>query len=90
MTYLETLSITSQREAMTDTTTQDQATSPPVPTPATTPTVRVSVKIAGTRKSGFRFQCGGIDQHSLDITRDFTHDQAKRIAELVVAIVNEK
>ncbi|TXH09375.1 MAG: hypothetical protein E6R03_16905 [Hyphomicrobiaceae bacterium] len=75
---------------MTEVPAQDAAHSPPVPPPAPTPTVRVSVKIAGTRKSGFRFQCGGIDQHTLDITRDFTHDQAKRIAELVVAIVNEK
>lgn len=61
------------------------------PAAAPTPqTVRVTVKVSGTRKSGFRFQCGGLGQHALDITRDFSHDQAKRIAEYVIAVVNEK
>lgn len=59
-------------------------------TAAPPPTVKCKLVIAGTKTGAFRFRNGGLDQFRLDDARDLTADQARRLAEFYVQLVNEK
>lgn len=65
------------------------------PAPASKPVaaeepIKVSIKISGTLKSGFRFNCGGVQHHQLTHTQHLSQDQARRLGEFYVALINEK
>ena len=64
----------------------------PAPAAAPQPSmIPISIKIAGTMKSGFTFNWHGLPQRELNFTgRPFTHEQARRIAEFVAGVMAEK
>lgn len=55
------------------------------------PTVRLKLTIPGTKGSGFRYSPNKskVPAFRMDLDTEVSHDQAKRIAEFVDAVVNE-